>query len=373
MELNSLEIVVQLVLWEREPFALGAWVKNNTVSVVIAFHNGSRWIERALNSVKSQTVPCDEIVVVDDGSSTSESDFLRSMAKDFDFRLVHQDNAGQSAARNRGVQESVSDFICLLDQDDYFLPNHIEHLLSIAQIADPKFAYSYGDLHRIDEAGDLLSTSSINIEATHPHKDVETMIATNMHILPSATLIRRSAFLDIGGFDPELRGYEDDDLFLRFRLAGYSSTFTADPVSAWTRNLNSTSFSEAMSSSRYVYLQKLLEKFPEGSLDDVNVFADLLHPRLGINIADDVIGSALGVSGSHQQRVARLRVYLSLVLKNKKLQLQKKLGYALIALPLILLPKSVIAFFLKLLLRSGVIGQNRGPKLLRGFAKKYSV
>jgi ABC-type molybdate transport system permease subunit len=55
------------------------------------------------------------------------------------------------------------------------------------------------------------------------------------------------------------------------------------------------------------------------------------------------------------------------------MRLQKKLGYTFIALPLILLPKSVIGFFLKLLLRSGVIGQNRGPKLLKGFAKKYSV
>jgi hypothetical protein len=128
-----------------------------------------------------------------------------------------------------------------------------------------------------------------------------------------------------------------------------------------------------MSSSRYVYLQRLLERFPEGSLGDVNVFADLLHPRFGIHIADDVIGSALGVFGSHQQKVARLRVYLSLVLKNKKMRLQKKLGYTFIALPLILLPKRIIGFFLKLLLRSGVIGQKRGPKLLRGFAKKYSV
>ena len=200
-------------------------MKNNTVSVVIAFHNGSRWIERALNSVKTQTVPANEIIVVDDGSSTSESDFLRSLAKYFDFRLVHQDNAGQSAGRNLGIQETGSEFICLLDQDDYFLPNHIEHLLSIARVADPKFAYSYGDLHRIDEAGLLLCSSSINIEATHPHKDVETMIATNMHILPSATLIRRSALLDIGGFDTELRGYEDDDLFLRFHIAGYQHLY----------------------------------------------------------------------------------------------------------------------------------------------------
>jgi cellulose synthase/poly-beta-1,6-N-acetylglucosamine synthase-like glycosyltransferase len=217
----------------------------------------------------------------------------------------------------------------------------------------------------------VLSDSSINIEAEHPHKDIQTMLATNMHILPSATLIRRSAFIEVGGFDPELRGYEDDDLFLRLRLGGYTNTFTPDAVSAWTKNLSSTSFSEAMSESRFIYLQKLLRQFPDGSLEGVNIFADLLHPRFGVHIADDVIGSALGVAEAHGKRVGRLKEYLSLVSKGKHLGLKLKIGFALLAVPLIFLPKTVLRALLNLLLGSKLFSESRGPKIIRGFVKKY--
>jgi GT2 family glycosyltransferase len=347
-------------------------MNSSAVSVVIAFHNGSKWIERALESVKAQTVKPDEIFVVDDGSASSESTFLKSLERKYGFQALYQENAGQSSARNLGVRESASEFVCLLDQDDYFLPNHIETLLDIAQVKNPKFAISYGDLHRIDESGKLLSDSSINIEAEHPHKDIQTMIATNMHILPSATLIRRSTFIEVGGFDPQLRGYEDDDLFLRLRLAGYTITFTPDAVSAWTKNLSSTSFSEAMSESRFIYLQKLLRQFPEGSIPGVNIFADLLHPRFGIHIADDVIGSVLGFSEEHSKRVGRLKVYLSLVNNDKHLGLKRKIGFALLAIPLVLLPKTVLRALLNLLLGSKLFSESRGPKTIRGLVKKYS-
>jgi glycosyltransferase involved in cell wall biosynthesis len=346
-------------------------MNSSSVSVVIAFHNGSKWIERALESVKAQNVKPAEIFVVDDGSGSSESTFLKSLESKYGFRTLHQENAGQSAARNLGVTESGSEFVCLLDQDDYFLPDHIDKLLGIAQIKDPKFAFSYGDLHRINESGKLLSESSINIEAKHPHKDIQTMLATNMHILPSATLIRRSAFIEVGGFDPQLRGYEDDDLFLRLKLAGYTNTFTPDAVSAWTKNFSSTSFSEAMSESRFIYLHKLLRQFPEGSLPGVSIFADLLHPRFGIHVADDVIGSALGVSGEHSKRVGRLKEYLSLVVKDKSLGLKRKMGFALLAVPLVALPKNVLRALLNLMLGSKLFSESRGPKTIRGFVKKY--
>jgi hypothetical protein len=218
----------------------------------------------------------------------------------------------------------------------------------------------------------VLSDSSINIEAEHPHKDIQTMLATNMHILPSATLIRRSAYIEVGGFDPQLRGYEDDDLFLRLGLAGYTNTFTPDAVSAWTKNLSSTSFSEAMSESRFIYLHKLLGQFPEGSLPGVNIFADLLHPRFGIHIAEDVIGSALGVSEEHSKRVGRLKEYLSLAAKDKSLGLKRKISFAVLAIPLVGLPKKVLRAMLNLLLDSKLFSQSRGPKTIRGFVKKYS-
>jgi hypothetical protein len=127
-----------------------------------------------------------------------------------------------------------------------------------------------------------------------------------------------------------------------------------------------------MSESRFIYLHKLLRQFPEGSLPGVNIFADLLHPRFGIHIADDVIGSALGVSKEHSKRVGRLKEYLSLAAKDKSLGLKRKISFALLAIPLIGLPKKALSAMLNLLLGSKLFSESRGPKTIRGFVKKYS-
>jgi hypothetical protein len=84
-----------------------------------------------------------------------------------------------------------------------------------------------------------------------------------MLILPSATLISRNAFDSVGGFDETLKGYEDDDLFLRIFLAGYKNIYIDAPLSQWRENFGSTSFSPNMRQSRLNYFHKLLEQFPE--------------------------------------------------------------------------------------------------------------
>ena len=177
-------------------------MSNTSVSIVIPFYNGSQWIERALESVKNQTVQPNEIIVVNDGSSEEESGFLASLQQRFNFQILNQKNSGQSAARNYGVSEATSDYICLLDQDDYYLPKHNEILLENADFDDPKFGFSYGDLWRSNEAGQILSHSSINVKIKHPHTSLKTLVGKNMFIVPSATLICRNAFLAVGGFDP---------------------------------------------------------------------------------------------------------------------------------------------------------------------------
>ena len=164
-------------------------MRNISVSVVIPFHNGSRWIERALESVQSQTIPPNEVIVVNDGSSEGELGFLVGLQQRFDFQILSQENSGQSAARNLGVSKATSDYICLLDQDDYYLPKHNQILLETADFEDPKFGFSYGDLWRSNEAGQILSHSSINVKIKHPHTSLNTLVGKNMFIVPSATLI----------------------------------------------------------------------------------------------------------------------------------------------------------------------------------------
>ena len=328
---------------------------SKSVSVVIAFYNGSRWIERALESVQSQTIPPNEVIVVNDGSSEDELGFLVGLQKRFDFQILNQENSGQSAARNLGVSKATSDYICLLDQDDYYLPKHNQILLETADFEDPKFGFSYGDLWRSNEAGRILSHSSINVKMKHPHKDLKTLVGKNMYIVPSATLINRSAFLAVGGFDPQLRGYEDDDLFLRFFLAGHSNNFTSEAVTVWTINTTSTSFTESMARSRFIYFKKLLNTFPEGSVEGTHVFGDLMYKRFAYQFSGDVIEAAFSGSDNFSERLTRLVEFRALVKTSREMSSSTKFRYLLVTLPLVKLSAKYLRIFALIALRSGFL------------------
>ena len=346
---------------------------SKSVSVVIAFYNGSRWIERALESVQNQTIPPNEVIVVNDGSSEDELGFLVGLQQRFNFQILNQENSGQSAARNLGVSKATSDYICLLDQDDYYLPKHNQILLETADFEDPKFGFSYGDLWRSNEAGQILSHSSINVKIRHPHTSLNTLVGKNMFIVPSATLISRTAFLAVGGFDPELRGFEDDDLFLRFFLAGYSNRFTSEAVTVWTINTSSTSFTESMARSRFIYFKKLLKTFPEGSVVGTYVFGQLMYKRFAYQFAGDVIESAFKGGENYEERLSRLKEFRSIVRSSNEITARGKRKYLFITFPIVKFSKKILRLFLLVILRSGLLSvlARLPSKALREFVGRY--
>ncbi len=346
---------------------------STSVSVVIAFYNGSRWIERALESVQNQTMPPNEVIVVNDGSSEEELGFLVGLQKRFNFQILSQENSGQSAARNLGVSKATSDYICLLDQDDYYLPKHNQILVENADFEDPTFGFSYGDLWRSNEAGQILSHSSINVKIKHPHTSLNTLVGKNMFIVPSATLISRTAFLAVGGFDPELRGFEDDDLFLRFFLAGYSNRFTPEAVTVWTINTSSTSFTESMARSRFIYFKKLLKTFPEGSVVGTYVFGQLMYKRFAYQFAGDVIESAFKGGENYEERLSRLKEFRSIVRSSNEITARGKRKYLFITFPIVKFSKKILRLFLLVILRSGLLSvlARLPSKALREFVGRY--
>lgn len=288
--------------------------RNHAVACVIPFYNGSRFIERAIKSVITQTVPVKELIIVNDGSGPDEVKALELIAGQYPAIIVlHKENGGQGSARNYGVAHAQSPFVCFLDQDDFFLPRHVEILAESVDDDDPLYAYSYGDLYVADVDGKIHSHSIAVKRAIHPKHDISDYLSEDMFILPSAAIIKKDAFLSVGGFDDRMAGYEDDDLFLRFFSTGYSSKFLPVSVTVWCINSESTSFGIRMSRSRMIYFEKLCKEYRDDPSLAKYYVRDYLAKRFLPCFVSDLMRGAMMNSPYKGEFIERLQHALLLV------------------------------------------------------------
>ena len=107
-------------------------VRAPTISIVIPLFNKEAYIRRSIDLGFAQTFADFEVIVVDDGSTDDSADIVRRYS-DPRIRLIRQENAGVSAARNRGIAAATTPFVALLDADDEWRPGFLEkvsHALS---------------------------------------------------------------------------------------------------------------------------------------------------------------------------------------------------------------------------------------------------
>ena len=236
------------------------------IAAIIPLYNGAPYIRRAIESVLRQSLPPTGIIVVDDGSTDNGPQVVEKLARGHPINLLHKPNGGQGSARNFGIARSSCDLIALLDQDDVWYCNHLERLARF--FLEPRaieLGWAYSNVDEIDQQGRLMVRSVLRLfdNVQHPKRDVHGCLRTDMYVLPSASLISRKAFEAVGGFDEGLRGYEDDDLFLRLFRAGYDNVYVDEALSQWRMFSGSSSYSPSMAISRMLYLRKLLEEFPD--------------------------------------------------------------------------------------------------------------
>ena len=102
------------------------------VTVIIPVFNAADYLDECLNSVFAQTFTDYELILVDDGSSDGSGEICDAFAaRDPRVRVIHQTNAGQSAARNRGVRETKTELICFIDADDAVNPALLESFVRL--------------------------------------------------------------------------------------------------------------------------------------------------------------------------------------------------------------------------------------------------
>ena len=105
--------------------------KNIIISVIVPFYNVEEYLEECLESIRNQTYTNIEVILVNDGSTDGSKEICeRFCEQDIRFKLVTQENQGASVARNRGVKESIGEYIMFVDSDDVIKDNIVEVLFS---------------------------------------------------------------------------------------------------------------------------------------------------------------------------------------------------------------------------------------------------
>ena len=127
------------------------------VSVIVPVYRAERWIEGTLRSALAQTYANLEVVVVDDGSPDRCAELVAGVAAtDSRVRLIRQDNAGLSAARNAGIAAARGRYVAPLDADDLWHPSKLEEQVARFAAAsregvDLGLVYSWSEA--VDEHG----------------------------------------------------------------------------------------------------------------------------------------------------------------------------------------------------------------------------
>ncbi len=234
-------------LSEREKMTLRSWQrplrpaqrqeKQNTatprISVIIPCYNLGQYLFEAIDTVLQQTLGDMEIIVVDDGSEDSFTQFLLSGLEHPLLTILHQQNQGVAAARNLGIRHARSAYISCLDPDDRLDPTFYEKAVAIL---DEQSAVGLvtGHLEFFDERGGVLAYEDC---------DFPELLVANRVVEPA--VFRREAWEQAGGYRSfSKNGIEDWDLWITLVEQGYRVAVIPEVV--WYYRIRANQMSEEM-------------------------------------------------------------------------------------------------------------------------------
>jgi glycosyltransferase involved in cell wall biosynthesis len=180
-------------------------------SIVIPLYNKEGQIANTLRSVFAQTCTDYEIVIVNDGSTDGSAAAVEAIG-DPRIRLIHQQNAGVSAARNRGIAEARGQYIALLDADDEWKPNLLETLLNLKK-KYPTCQICAGNYTHVDITGKKSPTIINNLDFDGEDGILSNYFQiaaiSNPPIWSSCVMTTKDIFDAVGGFPEGIKSGED--------------------------------------------------------------------------------------------------------------------------------------------------------------------
>lgn len=192
------------------------------VSVIIPTYNRSGLVQEAIVSVLRQREAPGEIIVVDDGSEDDTASALEKFLPK--IKLVRCSHGGVSAARNAGIRASGGRWLAFLDSDDLWLPGKLGTQMDFLR-RNPRFL-----ICQTDEIW-MRNGKRLNPKRYHrkPHGHCFNRLLERCLVSPSAVVMERVLFEDVGLFNEELAACEDYDLWLRIGCS-HPIGFVGEPL-----------------------------------------------------------------------------------------------------------------------------------------------
>jgi glycosyltransferase involved in cell wall biosynthesis len=183
-------------------------------SIVIPTYNRADYLMIAVDSILKQTYADWELLVIDDGSTDDTKERLAAFTSDQRVKYVYQDNAKESAARNRGMAMSEGQYVCLLDSDDSFLENHLSVLFERIQKENYPVAVLHTLITRKHTNGKLADRQQTieKLEGHHPIYKI-----WKNELLPSSSCIHKQITNEFQ-FRLDIFAGEDSEFFYRIAL-----------------------------------------------------------------------------------------------------------------------------------------------------------
>ncbi len=251
---------------------------NPRFSVIIPAFNAAATLARAIESVRAQSWPAHEIIVVDDGSTDSTAEVAHQYGDT--VRLIQQSNSGVSVARNAGAAAATGDWLAFLDADDWYEPDRIK-LHAEWIVEDPALDFLTGDYEYRDDAGKLLGTSMAQHEsgrlllakaagATRVVMDKPAEIAAFVadHFGDTHTLsVPRARFIELGGYPTGFKVCEDVHFLTRLMATSHRVGVICQSLGVYVIHGGSATRRHPIAAQRenvrtLVDLARLAENFP---------------------------------------------------------------------------------------------------------------
>jgi glycosyltransferase involved in cell wall biosynthesis len=217
-----------------------------TVSIVIPCYNYGPFLTDAIESALGQTFPAQDIVIVDDGSEDNSREIARRYAEIPGVRIVEQANQGAIPTYNAGVRASAGQFFAILSADDRLDPYFLERTVPIL-LDHPEVAYAYTAYRTFGVRQRALPALPYS--------------ARRLRLRPyiaATSLIRRTAFDQVGGFNASMRGGREDwDFYVALAEHGWKGAAVPEVLFHYRKHgsgsRNAISFRALLAARAQVY------------------------------------------------------------------------------------------------------------------------